>query len=303
MGRRQIIHIDEDLCTGCGECVPSCAEGALEIVDGKVRVVQERLCDGLGACLGACPEGALTIEERDAPEFDEEAVAARLAELQREMAAEEPASGSGEGLGDTDAGRDGASAAEEAARLVFGGGGCPGARTLRFERGGEAGRQTAGDPAAPGAGFVSSDAVEAHPDLGVHPERSESLLEHWPVKLELVNPLSPSFRSADLVIAADCAPVAYRMFHEDFLAGRSVAIACPKLGSSPDYLEKLAELFQAAQPRSVTVAHMEVPCCFGLVSLVRRAAELSGLKAPVEDVVITVEGRRQESPQSPPARR
>jgi NAD-dependent dihydropyrimidine dehydrogenase PreA subunit len=81
---RKIIHIDEERCDGCGQCVPSCAEGTLEIVDGKAKVVSDNLCDGLGACLGECPTGALTIVEREAEEFDEVAVEKRLAELETE---------------------------------------------------------------------------------------------------------------------------------------------------------------------------------------------------------------------------
>jgi NAD-dependent dihydropyrimidine dehydrogenase PreA subunit len=75
---RQIVHIDEDACTGCGLCVSPCAEGAIEIVDGKARVVREELCDGAGFCLGVCPTGALTIETREAPVFDHDAVGAHL---------------------------------------------------------------------------------------------------------------------------------------------------------------------------------------------------------------------------------
>ncbi len=77
---RKIIEIDESLCDGCGQCVTGCAEGALEIVDGKARVISDRLCDGLGACIGECPTGALEIVEREAEPFDEEAVEALLAD-------------------------------------------------------------------------------------------------------------------------------------------------------------------------------------------------------------------------------
>ncbi len=265
MAKRQMVVIDEDLCTGCGECIPNCAEGALEIVDGKVRVVEEVLCDGLGACLGHCPEGALTVEEREAPEFDEEAVARRLEELgQTAPAAVAPA------------------AAAPAPR------GCPGSLAMTLDRAESkpsSGELASGDTRGPGAAGAG-DAARA--------ERStESLLGHWPVQLGLVNPLAPYFRDADLLVAADCAPVAYRMFHEDFLDGRSVVLACPKLDDAQAHLEKLAELFRASRPRSVTVAHMEVPCCFGLVALVRRAAEIAGLEAPVQETVITVRGSQQ----------
>lgn len=77
---RSIVKIDEELCTGCGLCVTPCAEGAIEIVDGKAKVMKEELCDGAGFCLAVCPEGALTVEKREAPEFDEEAATERMAE-------------------------------------------------------------------------------------------------------------------------------------------------------------------------------------------------------------------------------
>jgi len=255
MAKRQMVVIDEDLCTACGECIPNCAEGALEIVNGKVRVVEEVLCDGLGACLGHCPEGALTIEEREAPEFDEEAVARRMEELgQTAQAVPAPAMS-----------------------------GCPGSLAMTLDR---SGIQASPEGGVPGETQGAGEAVRD--------ERSpESLLGHWPVQLGLVNPLAPYFRDADLLVAADCAPVAYRMFHEDFLDGRSVVLACPKLDDAQAHLEKLAELFRASRPRSVTVAHMEVPCCFGLVALVRRAAEIAGLEAPVQETVISVSGRQQ----------
>jgi NAD-dependent dihydropyrimidine dehydrogenase PreA subunit len=225
--KRQIIRIDEELCTGCGECVLACMEGALQIVDGKARVLAEVLCDGLGACLGECPEGALSIEVRDAPEFDEIAVEERRKELECE------------GIGPAEMAR-----AEE-------------------------------------------------PGLSPSGPESESLLTHWPVQLGLVNPAAPHLRGADLLIVADCVPVAYRRFQEDFLQARSVVMACPKLDDARAHLEKLADIFRTAKPRSVKVLTMEVPCCFGLNRLVRQAADFAELEAPIDDVVITVAGRQR----------
>ena len=242
MATRQIIRIDEELCTGCGQCVPSCAEGALEIVDGKARVVAEVLCDGLGACLGECPEGALVIEEREAPEFDERAVEERLLQIGR-LPPQPPVLGSAHA------------------------GGCPGS--------------------------LSRILHDEQPVVEVGEAREEgSLLGHWPVQLALVNPLAPFLRNADLLISADCVPYAYRLFHEDFLKGRSVVVACPKLDDAGRHLEKLADLFQAARPRTVTVVRMEVPCCSGLVALARQAADIAGLQVPVEEAVVSVSGER-----------
>lgn len=136
-----------------------------------------------------------------------------------------------------------------------------------------------------------TDAVAASAASATGSERpSESLLQNWPVQLGLVNPHAPFLRHADLLIAADCAPTAYRLFHEDFLEGRSLVIACPKLDDAQAHMEKLAVLLQTAQPRSVSVVRMEVPCCAGLVAITQRAAEMAGIETPVQEVVIGVGG-------------
>lgn len=241
--KRQVVRIDEEKCNGCGACLPACAEGALQIVDGKARLVADRLCDGLGACLGVCPQGALLIEEREAADFDEAAVQAHLHPHQPEQAAEQPY-----------------------------GCGCPGTHT----------RVPAGTNTPSGL-----------PDVASEP----SALGQWPVQLKLLNPAAPFLREADLLIAADCVPFAYAAFHRDLLRGRALAVGCPKLDDAQAYVEKLAQIIERNRPRSITVAYMEVPCCGGLVSIVREAARRSGYSLPVETVKVALDGTVAEKQQ------
>jgi len=233
--KRKVIRIDEELCDGCGVCVPSCAEGAIEVIDGKARMVSERYCDGLGACLGECPKGALTIEERVAEEFDEEAVEEYLSAKKEEEPVQE---------------------------LVMACG-CPSSqiKTLAPE--------------------------ESAEDEGAN---QRSTLSHWPVQIKLVPPTAPFLKGAHLLVAADCAAVAYPNFHRDFLKGKAVMIGCPKFDDVQGYVDKFTEVFKAADVRSVTVADMEVPCCSSLPRIVKRAMDAAGKSVPVEEVVISSRG-------------
>ncbi len=239
---RKIIEIDEDLCNGCGECLVSCAEAALELVDGKARLVAEKYCDGLGACLGECPTGALQIVERAADEFDEEAVEHRIEELKHEEKEEQPSMPCG----------------------------CPSARIQTFEKPGASPCQMANEPATYSSG--------------------SSALTHWPVQIRLVPPSAPYLQNADLLVAADCTPVAYPDFHRDFLDGKVVMVGCPKFDTVEDYVHKFAEIFSVASVKSVTAVVMEVPCCAGLPMIVRKGMELAGKQVPMELVVISVRG-------------
>ncbi len=239
--KRKIIRIDEDKCTGCGLCIPNCAEGSLEIRDGKAVLVKEALCDGLGACLGHCPEDALLIEEREAEAFDEELVEKRLEELgERKVQPLAPPSR-----------------------------GCPSAQAHALR--------------APGKGPVPAG---PSPDVDVTP----SELTHWPVQLGLIAPTAPFLRDTDLILAADCAPFAYPNFHRDFLKGRSVAVACPKLDNANAHFQKLVQVFRDAGLRSVTVVRMEVPCCGGLSGMAAEAVRESGRELPLREVVIGRDG-------------
>lgn len=255
---RKIVRIDEELCDGCGECVPACAEGAIALVGGKARLASDVLCDGLGACLGECPRGAITVIEREAEAFDEEAVKAHL--LSGGVRAAPPPQPQ------PPAGRPRLSIVGGGAP-ASGGGGCPGSRPMAILRDAVA-------PPAPGAPAPSG----------------QSRLAQWPVQLHLVPVSAPWLRGADLLVAADCVPFAYARFHDDLLAGRALVVGCPKLDDLGAYVDKLGRMFTANQPRSVTVARMEVPCCGGIAMAARRALEVSGGNAPFRDVVVGVDG-------------
>jgi len=207
MIKRKIVNVNENLCNGCGNCIPKCAEGALQVVNGKAKIIKETYCDGLGACLGQCPQGAITITEREAEPFDEK-------EVHEYLKSTKPTS-----------------------------------------------TQAASQPQKP----------------------------QWPVKLELVSPKAPFFENANLLFAADCAPIALKNFH-DLMPGKRVIIGCPKFNDARAYSQKLTEIFQQNNIASVTVVHMEVPCCTGLKWAVNKALEASGKQIPVKEFEVKIGG-------------
>ncbi len=248
---RKIVTIDEERCNGCGLCVPACAEGALQIIDGKAKLISEIYCDGLGACLGECPQDAITIEERESEEFDEEAVEQHLHE---EMHAEE--------------------------QLPCG---CPSATVTQFERQ----EVHSGCPSANVARFTGEEATETAPAQAA---RQPSTLGHWPVQLTLVPPTAPFLQGADVVLAADCVPFAYPEFHRDFLKDHALLVACPKLDDFQAHLSKLANVLRHSDVKSLSVVHMEVPCCSGLVHMAEQAIGASGKDIPFSEVTVGVRG-------------
>lgn len=262
---RKIVEIDEARCDGCGDCIPSCAEGAIALVNGKARLSADPLCDGLGACLGECPRGAIRVVEREAEAFDGAEVAARLSRAVAPPPLEQP---HGRPHGGTVAASS-----------------CPGSRVLEFA--------PAGAPGSASARPRGLSVLQAAPAPDLAPARAPaggSHLGQWPVQLHLVSTSAPYFQGADLLVAADCVPFAYARFHEDFLAGRRVVVGCPKQGDNRFYAEKLAELFRRSAIRSVTVVKMEVPCCGGIAWAARQALALSGKSFPLEEVTVGVRG-------------
>lgn len=123
--------------------------------------------------------------------------------------------------------------------------------------------------------------------------RLQSELRQWPTQLTLVPPTAPWLANADLLVVADCVPMAYADFHRDFVRGRVLVQACPKLDDTTHYVDKLTAIFQHNDIRSVTVPIMEVPCCRGLDMMVRQAVEGSGKEIPVETVIVGVDGQRR----------
>jgi Pyruvate/2-oxoacid:ferredoxin oxidoreductase delta subunit len=269
MGTRKIVSVDEALCDGCGNCIVACAEGALQLVDGKARLVKDLYCDGFGDCIGECPTGALVIEEREAVEFDFEATRAHV-----------------ERTGGADAVRRLEEAAVEHERKEQGavpllniaghqaGGGCPGSRTSVFDK--------------------SASAAEPV-DAGGPKQAIPSDLRQWPVQLHLVQPGAPFCRDRELVVMSTCGPIASADVHWRFLRGRSVVVACPKLDDTRPYAQKLGAILAEPSIPKVQVVRMEVPCCGGLTSIAREAADLSGRSdLAVEEVTLGVNGDLQE---------
>jgi len=228
--KRQIISIDEEKCNGCGVCIPNCHEGALQIIDGKARLISELFCDGLGACIGHCPEGAISIIEREAAPY-----------------------------------LDGAPANEKAIPES----GCPGARAVTFS--------------------IDQEKVEAAGGKAVQEAKSE--LRQWPAQLHLLNPRASYFREADVLLAADCTAFSMGNFHSQYLKGRSLAIACPKLDSNKEaYVQKLTAMIADSDIRSLEVLMMEVPCCGGLLRMAEEARAQAGKHIPIRQTIVSITG-------------
>jgi NAD-dependent dihydropyrimidine dehydrogenase PreA subunit len=291
--KRDILKIDEELCNGCGQCVPNCHEGALQVIDGKVRLVSELMCDGLGACIGHCPEGAITIESREAEPYSEIRVMEQMKDKGKNTVVAHLKHLKDHG--ETGFLHEGVSYLKEhRSELIFSleevmsevhnhgaqpqsqphpqphiheGGGCPGSRTMIIEKSNTQNTNT------------------QHED-------QPSELRQWPVQMHLVNPNAPYFRGADLLLAADCVAFSMGGFHNNHLKGKSLAIACPKLDQGLDsYVEKLTVMIDTAKLNTITVMMMEVPCCGGLLQMVRTALAGASRKVPVKKIIVGINGQ------------
>jgi ferredoxin len=281
--KRKIIKIDEEKCNGCGLCIPNCQEGALQVIDGKARLISDLFCDGLGACIGHCPEGAIEIEEREAEPYNERKVMEILSGKGRNTI-----------LAHLEHLRDHNEQGflNEAISYIKENNiemsenemnkqhdlphGCPGAAARDFR--------------------IDTEQVENSVKGKVpEPVSTPSELRQWPVQLHLLNPQASYFKNADVVLAADCAAFAMGNFHARYLKGKSLAIACPKLDTNKEsYLQKLSSMMKDSKINTLQVVIMEVPCCGGLVQMATTARENAGLKVPIKVSVISVQGEVME---------
>ncbi len=266
---RKIITIDEEKCTGCSMCIPNCPEGAIQMIDGKARLVSDLMCDGLGACLGHCPVGAITVEEREAEAYDERKVMVNIvkagvntikAHLQHLKS-----------HGQTEYYNEAVNYLKEhhvpvpQEDIMQAHTGCPGSRSMAFE-------EKRQGPAE---------------DTSERP----SQLTHWPIQMHLISPNAPHYKNSDLLLAADCVAFSLGDFHKDFLKGKTLTIACPKLDDNQEiYAEKLTALVDQAKINTLTVIIMQVPCCGGLLRLAQSAVAKASRKIPVKAIVISLQG-------------
>ncbi|MCL5773690.1 MAG: 4Fe-4S binding protein [Firmicutes bacterium] len=275
--KREIIKIDEEKCNGCGLCIPNCPEGALQVIDGKVRLISDLFCDGLGACIGFCPQGAINIEKREAGVYDERKVMENIVRQGANVIKQHL-----EHLNDhnqtkyLNEARDYLKeknitvSFEEKTQEVnlmheSGFSGCPGSRMMDFSK-------ESGDSAGENA-------------------RVESQLRQWPIQLHLISPTAPYYEGKDVLLAADCTAYALGNFHQDYLKGRSIAIACPKLDEGQEYyVEKIKSWFEDAKINTLTILMMQVPCCMGLLNIANEALQASSRKVPIKYIVVSLKG-------------
>lgn len=270
MALREIINIDQDKCTGCGLCVPNCPEGAIQIIDGKARLVNDMFCDGLGACLGECPEQAITIEKREAEEYDEITVMGNIVKQGENTikAHLKHLDDHGEmkylnqALSYLKSKKINIPDYKEQKMSHEG---CLGSRSMEFSK--------------------------SNNDAGEEQGKRASQLQHWPVQLHLVPPEAAFFQEKDVLLAADCTAFTMGDFHKDFLKGKSLAIACPKLDDGQEvYIEKITAMFDKAKINTLTVMIMEVPCCRGLLNIALQAKERASRNVPIKLIIVSLKG-------------
>jgi ferredoxin len=285
--KRKIIKIDEEKCNGCGLCIPECKEGALQIINGKVKLISDLFCDGLGACIGYCPEGAIIVEEREAEPYNEKLVLEKISAEKEVLAAH---------LLHLIDHNDKVHLAEALEFLAENNIQVP----IKISDNGKALADGLHYKHSEGNGCLGMKVIDNKKQFPVIEDTNvehQSQLRQWPIQLHLVPPNAPYFRKTELVVMSTCGPVASANIHNDYLKGRSVVIACPKLDYIAPYKDKMAEILSNEGLNKAIIVIMEVPCCKGLSKIVTDAAELSTNKnLTIEEHVLTLDGLvRKES--------
>ena len=265
MVTREIINIDESKCNGCGNCVTGCKEGAIQIINGKAKLVNEEFCDGFGDCIGECPTGALTIEKREAKDFNLKTTVEHVKNIRGEEAVEEMLEAQKEHDMDIDNEKVSATKKENEAQVHQG---CPGSKTMILKKEKE--------------------------EKGTNKEQTDEMnipseLNQWPVQIHLLPPQAPFYDQADLLIAADCVSVAYGNFQK-LIKDKTIAVGCPKLDDADSYVQKLTDIITNNDIKSISIAKMEVPCCGGIVRIVQKALENADSKLDLNIITIGING-------------
>lgn len=271
MLKRKIIKIDEKKCDGCGACIPNCPEGALQVIDGKARILSDLYCDGLGACIGECPKEAISIEEREAQPYSEEKVMENIVKSGKNTIIAHlnhlKAHGEEELLSQAKhyLKKNNIEIPQEFSKIK------------------ESKEETI---TCPGARIVDRKAQVKNVSV-----KQTSQLDQWPVQLHLLPANAPFFKNADVVLAADCVAYALGDFHNKFLDGKKLAIACPKLDSNVEsYIEKIKSMIDDAKINTLTVVMMEVPCCRGLLLIAQKALEKAQRKIIIKKIIVGING-------------
>jgi ferredoxin len=294
---RDIIHIDEELCDGCGDCIPNCHEGALQLIDGKATLISDLMCDGLGACIGHCPQGAITMEKREAEPYNETEVISAMAKKGRNVVLahlqhlvdHNETNFVMEGVSWLKENRASLSFdLDEVTKIIH---------SSKEEMKNKSINIAEMAPQDQGAicgcpGSETREIISEESPVSDTSFTRASELRQWPVQFHLINPAAGYFKGADLLFAADCSAYTLANFHSDYLKGKSLIIACPKLDDGQDtYLQKLVQLIDHSMINTIHLLIMEVPCCGGLLRLVDQAMEQASRKVPVKCSVVSVDGK------------
>jgi len=234
-----------------------------------IKIDEER-CDGCGQCIIGCAEGALKIIDGKA-----------------KVVSDKYCDGLGACIGEcpndalTIVEREAEEFDEEAVEAYL--------SQKEKEPAKEEAVMACGCPSTQIQAFAPSSCQEANQPATL--EGSASELTHWPVQIRLVPPNAPFLKNADLLVTADCTPLAFPDIHSRFIKGKTVLMGCPKFDDVQEYTNRFAEIFQTAGIKSVTVVIMEVPCCSGLPIIIEKGMEKAGKNIPVETVVISTRGK------------